>query len=610
MATTEDVIQLEKILQEDDLGKQIATQYITWESYRQVQKQGWHELLSYIYSTDTNTTSNAANGWKNSTTTPKLTQIADNLVAHYLASLFPNPRWLTWEGSNQEEESKEKVAAIKAYSRWMTEQRETFREPIKNIVWDYVLYGNSFGITDWFDNRVEQPNGAISQGYTGPGVRRISPEDIVFPPTASTFDRAPKIVRSIISLGECKKFLQQLSSTPGEKEAANEIWDYMREYRHKAHNSATNFTYADNVYDIAGFGSFNQYLTSDAVEVLTFYGDYFDKESGEFHENYIVQVIDRHKVVRAEPNPSGLTGPKIRHAGWRPRTDSLWAMGPLENLVGLQYRLDHVENLKADLFDLITFPPLKIVGDVEDFNWAPFEKIYVGSEGDVAPLTTNANPLAANYELDVLKATMEEMAGSPKEAMGFRTPGEKTAYEVQRLENAAGRIFQAKISQFEESFLEPLINDMLNLAREMTDEVSIRALNEYNSAEFLSVTAEDLSGSGRIRPMAARHFIEVSDRVQSIQQFFASVGADPLVKVHWSGVAISKLYEELLDLTPYKLVTPYIGITEQAEAELMQAQAMEDTQMSIGTASGMSPDDYDLDNPDLAGGSNAEQFMG
>jgi hypothetical protein len=41
-------------------------------------------------------------------------------------------------------------------------------------------------------------------------------------------------------------------------------------------------------------------------------------------------------------------------------------MGPLDNLVGMQYRIDHLENLKADVFDLIAFPPLKIKGYVED----------------------------------------------------------------------------------------------------------------------------------------------------------------------------------------------------------------------------------------------------
>jgi len=49
--------------------------------------------------------------------------------------------------------------------------------------------------------------------------------------------------------------------------------------------------------------------------------------------------------------------------------------------------------------------------------------------------------------------------------MGFRSPGEKTKYEVQRLENASARIFQNKINQFEEQIVEPLLNAMLELAR-------------------------------------------------------------------------------------------------------------------------------------------------
>ena len=57
------------------------------------------------------------------------------------------------------------------------------------------------------------------------------------------------------------------------------------------------------------------------------------------------------------------------------------------------------------------------------------------------------------------------MAGAPKQALGFRTPGERTAFEVQSLENAASRIFQHKIDKFEQFFLEPLINLMLESAK-------------------------------------------------------------------------------------------------------------------------------------------------
>src|SRR5690606_39402894 len=98
---------------------------------------------------------------------------------------------------------------------------------------------------------------------------------------------------------------------------------------------------------------------------------------------------------------------------------------------------------------------------------------------------TQVNALQYNQELAIIEAKMEEMAGSPKEAMGFRTPGEKTAYEVQRLENAASRVFQNKIAQFEEQVIEPLLNAMLVLAQENLSEVTIRILDdEFKAATF------------------------------------------------------------------------------------------------------------------------------
>ena len=55
-------------------------------------------------------------------------------------------------------------------------------------------------------------------------------------------------------------------------------------------------------------------------------------------------------------------------------------MGPLDNLVGMQYRIDHLENLKADVFDQIAYPIIKIRGDVEDFDFEPAARIYMGEE--------------------------------------------------------------------------------------------------------------------------------------------------------------------------------------------------------------------------------------
>ena len=121
-------------------------------------------------------------------------------------------------------------------------------------------------------------------------------------------------------------------------------------------------------------------------------------------------------------------------------------MGPLDNLVGMQYRLDHLENLKADVFDLIAHHVLKIKGHVEDFDYGPGETIYVGDEGDVEFMRPDVTALNADMQIDRLEAKMEDMVGAPKQAMGIRTPGEKTKFEVQTLDNASSRIFQSKIN--------------------------------------------------------------------------------------------------------------------------------------------------------------------
>jgi len=262
----------------------------------------------------------------------------------------------------------------------------------------------------------------------------------------------------------------------------------------------------------------------------------------------------------------------------------------------MQYRIDHIENLKADVFDLITFPPLKIKGNVDDFDWRPFERIYVGDDGDVEMLAPPFQVLQANLEIQNLEDKMEEMAGAPKEAMGFRTPGEKTKYEVQRLENASARIFQSKIAQFEEYFEEPVINAKLELGRRLMPPTQTIGIfdDEYKARIFLDLTANDITGAGRIRPIAARHFAERAEKVQNINAFFQSaLGQDEEMKMHFSTVKLAEMFEELLEVEDYDLVTPYIRISERQEAQKQHNAIEEQTQVETLTPSGLSEDDFD-----------------
>jgi hypothetical protein len=595
-------LDLDALLTEDQLGVRISYHYIQWEIYRQEKIKQWEELRRYIYATDTRTTTNATLPWKNTTTIPKLCQIRDNLFANYMASLFPKRKWLVWQADREDDAKKAKKEAITDYMKFVVDQ-DSYKKEMAKCVLDYIDYGNCFATVDWKDETMVLPDGKTQVGYVGPVIRRISPLDIVFNPVGSDFTTAPKIVRTILTKGEVKEILERFS-TDATRPQYEELWEYMKNIRQHASNFSTNTEKSKNdIYRVDGFTNYRVYLLGDYVELLTYYGDIYDEEKDEYLRNHVVIVADRHKIIYKGPNPSFFGHFPLYHVGWRIRQDNLWAMGPLDNLVGMQYRIDHVENLKADVFDLVTFPPLKIKGYVEDFKWGPFERIYVGDDGDVEILAPPFQVLTANSEIDTLERRMEEMAGSPKEAMGFRTPGEKTAYEVQRLENAASRIFANKITQFEEQFVERLLNAMLELAKRNMSSTSIRIFDDQMKIEtFRTLTPEDITGNGRIRPIAARHFAEKAETVQNLNSFFTSaIGNDQGVKVHFSSVKLAELFENLLEVEDYEIVQPYIRLSEQADAQRLANAHQEQVGMEAQTPSGLTPDQYD---EDMVGGSS------
>lgn len=592
------VLSIDDFMSPDREACFIVNTWVTWDNLRAPKKQEWIEIRKYITAVDTTTTTNSKLPWKNKTTLPKLCQIRDNLFANYMASMFPRRKWLNWQADNSESNSKEKREAIENYATWLVDKPQ-FKTEMAKLVLDYIDTGNCFSMVEWFDTRSRDTN-KTEAGYVGPRFVRISPYDIVFNPAAQTFEQSPKIIRSLVSLGEVKEMLDRFS-TEETKSYYEDLYKYLRDIRETARTFEGSIEEKDAFYKVDGFSSFRDYLTGDFVEVLTFYGDLYDFESDTFLRNHIITVVDRHKIIDKRPNPTVLGYPSIFHCGWRIRQDNLWAMGPLDNLVGMQYRIDHIENMKADVFDLIAYPVLKITGYVDDFEWEPNARIHIGdpgSGGDVEMLAPPYQVLQANLEIQNLMAQMEEMSGSPKEAMGFRTPGEKTKFEVQRLENAASRIFQNKIAQFEEQQTERILNAELELARKNAASMEIGVFhNDLKFTTFQTLSAEDISGIGRLKPIAARHFAEKADLVQNLNSFSQSPIWE-FVKVHFSSEQMAFLMEDMFDFADYKVVKPYVAITEQAEAQRLLQSAEEQTLMEAGTPSGIGEDsDEGIMNP-------------
>ena len=170
------------------------------------------------------------------------------------------------------------------------------------------------------------------------------------------------------------------------------------------------------------------------------------------------------------------------------------------------------------------------------------------------------------------------MAGAPKQAMGFRTPGEKTAYEVQVLENGANRIFINKTAYFEEHFLEKIINSMLELSRRNLSQADVVRVvdNQFGAVSFQKITKADITARGKIRPVGARHFQRNANMIQNLTQLASSaIGQDPAINVHISGKKMAKLIEQLLGLESFMLVQDNIRIAEGQESQQLMQVAME-----------------------------------
>ena len=565
---------------QDNEAKFIAHTWHTYNTQRHSKIELWKEIRNYVFATDTRTTTNKSLPWKNSTTLPKLCQIRDNLHSNYISALFPNDEWIRWEGYSKNDGTKKKAKAIEAYVG--NKAREShFRTEMSKIVYDYIDYGNSFATVDYENAYITNDKGEKVVSYTGPRIRRISPLDIVFNPLAQSFGDSFKIIRYLKPIGELHKMAQDnpenvyLKTALAKREKMNK---YRNAYGLDDLDKAEGF-------NIDGFGNYSDYLQSGYFEMLEFHGDIHNLETGAYRSGRVVTVIDRMFMIRDEAIKSWDGRANIYHVGWRSRPDNLWSMGPLENLVGMQYRIDHLENLKADAMDLAVLPPLVIAGEVEQFNYGPGEEIHIDENGSVTELARNVQwVITAEQNIDKIEMRMEQYAGAPREAMGIRSAGEKTAFEVQQLQNAAGRIFQEKITTFEIEMLEPLLNSMLEVGKRNLDRTDVIRImdDDLGVKQFMEITRDDITAAGLLRPIGARHFAAQAQMVQNL----TGIANTPIwnqISPHVSSIALAKTVEDLLNFSRYELVRPNVAVFEQQETQRLAGQATEDLMVEQST---------------------------
>lgn len=583
-------LEIAKLREPEGLATGIANKFVAWENSRSKWYANAKETLENLYATSTREIQNQAHEWDNSTHIPKLTQIRDMLITYYLDAMFGLPDYIDWEPYDTNSVNVQVKNTLKNLAKQMLHDSD-FKPTIRQLVEDYVDYGNAFATAVPYDKVLHQ-----DLLYHGPKAYRLNPLDVFFDPLASNFEDSPKIIRTVMTLGELMQSAEQFTQDANTfNEALKKALD-RRHYIYDTIAANPKDAIVDDMCHIAGFDTWSTYYASDTVELLTFYGDLYDIDTQTMYKKARIVVMDRCHVLINEPIKDYGFGCNIFKAGWRDRKDNLWSMSPLDNIKGMQYMVDFLENKRADIFNYISNPIIVTRGDAEMPEYIyPGCHIGLDTDAELQFARPDATALQADLYISNYLTQMEEMAGMPKEAMGFRTPGEKTAFEISQLNTAASRLFNEKVHKFELEMLEPLITLMIRIYMEDSGRiVRIKGETPNGSEYFEEVNLEDLKSNGRFVAVGSTTYTEKAQIAQTLMQMSnTALYSDPLVSnwINPKAVAKALIYATGLDkfdgiLKENARVTEELNMRSAAEVanqimDQQMAQGMENAQQGI-----------------------------
>lgn len=220
------------ILTPEKLADEVSLMWTTFKNARTSWEAEMLEIRNYKYATSTRTTEVGDAGFNNSTTIPKLSQIATNLKANYDAHLFGNPNWIQFEPFDSDSAAKEAKANLEAYARTKA-RRKDYEGVLNTSLDDWIDTGVTFAQQRYVTETYKDSQGHDKILYQGPVLERIPPSDIVFDVTASSWKAARKVIRKSYTLGDIARMIQEDASSP----FTQEHLDNMRTTRHAVRSS-------------------------------------------------------------------------------------------------------------------------------------------------------------------------------------------------------------------------------------------------------------------------------------------------------------------------------------------------------------------------------------
>ena len=573
----------------DDCAVKITSMWNRFNEQRQTALRIGQEVRQYIFATAIDSTSSANMEHKNRTHIPKLTELSDTLQSNYWDSIFGEAKFFVFKGETSED--KEKSDKITAWIRSKLEAKKFRQIEGRKLVADYVIYGNAFIGVDYI-KELDKYNVETFKGAT---MKRISPLDIVFDAQAETFDKSPKIQRLMLHISTLAELIRKYPSANFNKGALDKIL--------KSRQTGVSESWAERLhkenFNMDGFASWEDYFKQDYVEILIYRGDIYNNKTGEAQKRRIIWVADRLFELRNEENPAPIGKDGIHHVAWRIRPDNLWGMSPLDNLLGMQYRINKVENAKADALDLSVLPITILKGadsldDLTQIMYKPGQVITLGIEEDIQFESPDVAVLQyASSHMAEYFALMENFAGAPPEERGIRTPGEKTAEEIRMLDTKGSKLFRDKARAFEIA-----LEGALDEAKELTllnfdGEDYVQTFDDIEGAEKLKlVSKENFKARGRFSAIGSKHWDIKNKRKSELSSLLATVFQDPKYRAHIDGWNVTQQIRDTWDLQDTNMFERFRGVKEDVELQAIAQAEMQQLAQETGQETAVAGEEF------------------
>lgn len=578
-----DIKTLVRMMEAGDPEREFIDTLVTDFENMQSGRASWEaevrECKLFIDATDTKTTTNSKLPFKNSTTVNKIAQLYNNITTSYMEHIMPNTDWVHWQGMNEDAVAVEKRTAIESYVKGKVEAMQ-LEAVIERLVGDFTDSGVCVAHTRHVKEMSVTVEGQVVPHYTGTVAERLDPQDVFWDVTASSLGKARKCVRKLYTMGSLRAEIEDSTKPLMTMEQFAQLREDRRTVREAIEGGYQGRRKFDSLGK-QGFGTMINYINEGIVEVLRFFGDFYDEQNDQLFRNHEIVIIDRKMIGRRESLDTWNGSQNLHISVYEFRKDSLAPIGPLSRVVGLQYKLDKRENFKEDLHDRFVVSPLIKTGDVREkgTRGGPDSEFQVEEGGSVGYLNPPTEVLRGDDQLQTTLFLMEDLTHAPKESIGQRTPGEKTAFEVQLLDQGQNKVFRRKVKKFEREMVTPILNDVLEQGRKHLDAVDmVKTFNsELGTTKFLEVTAQDLNGNGTLVARGATLFAEQANALQTLNAVLGSPAAS-LIAPNMSRKNLTRAIETLGNLDKFDLFTFGIGIQEDQELQRLLAKSQDQTQ--------------------------------